>query len=99
MSTNQNMEEMILEKIEKPNWSTARGVLTYSSAEVDPDEITEIEKVMKNMANEGKVDLWRLVLHTDNTEMLAASKPGFDVGEELKRRKAWAHAVRYSADE
>lgn len=99
MDTTQNMEEMILEKIETPNWSTARGVLKIASGEVSPDEIREIEDVMKSMAKEGKVDLWRLILHADNSEMLAASKPGFDLGEELKQRKAWADAVRYSSDE
>ena len=53
---------------------------------------------MIKMAGEGKVKLWTLTLHADNSKMLAASKPEFDLGKELAERQAWADAEPYSPD-
>jgi hypothetical protein len=99
MSMHRNAEELILEKIEIPSWSTARGVVKVSSVEVEEEDIRQVEEAMIKMAGEGKVDLWTLTMHADGSEMLAASKPGFDLGEELRTRQAWADAKPYESDE
>ena len=38
-----NVEQSILDKIEIPGWSTARGVVKVSSTEVEEEQIKEVE--------------------------------------------------------
>ncbi|MBM4326878.1 MAG: hypothetical protein FJ118_06905 [Deltaproteobacteria bacterium] len=96
---NEELKKAVLIKLEGPGWTTARAVLAIVGGEMDESEMRRVEEAMLELAAEGKVELWRLILDEDKSEVLVAALPGMELDKELERRQAWAMAVRYAAAE
>ncbi len=94
-----DVEQSVLEKIQAPGWTTPRAVVRTQTGDITQEDIRRVEEVMVAMARAGLVELWRLTLHADKSQMMAAAKPGFDLAKELKDRQAWADAERYPLDD
>ncbi len=87
------IEQTILEKIDQPGWTATRGVLRDPSGKGTPEEYAEVEKVMRDLASQGKVRLWRLFLESDGgVEVMAASRLDLELDKDLEERGAWARA-------
>lgn len=93
-----SLEQLIMDRIERPGWVSTRGILSDPGGELDQEEHVQAERAMKKLANEGRVTLWRLILHDQNEELLAAARPGLQLDKDLEERGAWATAVRYEPD-
>ena len=93
-----SLEQLIVERIERPGWVSTRGILSDPGGESDPKEHARAEEAMKKLAAEGRVVLWRLIIKERGEELLAAARPGFELDRDLKDRGAWAEAVRYEPD-
>lgn len=91
----ESIEQEIMERIKSPGWVATRGVLRDPAGELDPTEYARIEAVMKQLAEKGLVTLWRLILQNDETVLLAAARPGYELDKELEQRGAWATAEPY----
>ena len=89
-----NTEQEILDRIEIPGWTTTRAVLQDGLDDAPKAAYERIENVMRVMAREGKVCLWRLVYDEGKGELLAAAKTDLDLDKELRERGAWATAER-----
>lgn len=94
----QAMHDLILDKIARTGWTGVRGVAQLHGGEAAQSEIKEIEAVMKDLQRQGKVSVWKLTLHADGSQMMAAAKPGFDLGKELETRQAWADAAPWEEE-
>jgi hypothetical protein len=94
-----NMEQAILERMEKPGWVATRGLVSDPTAENLEEEYREAERAMRELAEKGKVTLWRLKVTHEQIEFLAAVRPGFDLDKELETRGAWATATRCECGE
>ncbi|MFZ5867580.1 MAG: hypothetical protein ACOYXY_16980 [Thermodesulfobacteriota bacterium] len=95
----EELKKAVLTKLEGPGWTTARAVLAIIGSEVDEEVTRRVEEAMREMAEEGQVELWKLILDADKSEMLVAALPGLELDKELEKRQAWAKAVRYAAAE
>jgi len=95
----EEMEKIILDRIDKPGWVASRGVLRDPRGQFPPEEIARVESVMKKLAREGRVTLWRLLVENDKVELLAAARPGLELDKDLEERGAWAKAIRYGEDD
>lgn len=93
----QDFEKLIMERIDHPGWVTTRGVLHDPTGQAEEEDYRAVEVVMKDLAQQGKVTLWRLLLQDGEVELLAAARPHYELDKELKQREAWATAVRYEA--
>lgn len=92
------IEEMILQRIKSPGWTTTRAMQHDPNEDPTPEELSRIEEVMTNLAKQGKVTLWRLVADHLTSELMAAAKPGLELDRELEERGAWAKAHRIEID-
>lgn len=92
------IERLIMDRITSPGWVTTRGILKDPAGAQDSDEHRAVETAMKKLAKEGKVVLWNLILDNDGIQLLAAAKPGYELGNDLEERGAWAKAVPYVED-
>ena len=93
------LEELIMERIERPGWVSTRGVLQDPSGAKSEEEHKRAEQAMKDLAAQGRVTLWRLIIHDHNEELLAAARPGLELDKDLEERGAWAQAVPYEVEE
>ncbi|MBM3301739.1 MAG: hypothetical protein FJY85_17535 [Deltaproteobacteria bacterium] len=93
-----SIEELILDRIERPGWVSTRGILLDPGGQRDPEEHRLAEEAMKDLARRGLVALWKLIIHDQEEELLAAARPGFELDKDLEQRGAWARAVRYEPD-
>lgn len=91
----EQIEAIILDRVAQPGWVATRGVLKDPRGQFPPEEITRIEAVMKKLAQEGRVALWRLFIQNEGVELLAAARPGLELDKDLEERGAWATATRY----
>jgi hypothetical protein len=91
----EQIEEIILDRINQPGWVATRGVLRDPRGQFPPEEIARVETVMKKLAEEGRVALWRLFIENEGAELLAAARPGLELDKDLEERGAWAKATRY----
>jgi len=91
----ESIEHEILGRLKSPGWVTSRGLLRDPAGELDPQEYAAIEAVMKKLASEGSVVLWRLKLQNEDSELLAVARPDYELDKELEQRGAWATAERY----
>jgi hypothetical protein len=90
------IEKMIMERIEKPGWTTTRAILKDPAGAGAPEEHAKIEAVMKDLAEQGKVRLWRLRLEQEKeNELIAAARPDLELDKDLETRGAWAVAAPY----
>ncbi|MGB6065269.1 MAG: hypothetical protein WBG50_10695 [Desulfomonilaceae bacterium] len=92
---NQNIEEAIMERINRPGWVTTRGVLPDASGQSTEEDYRMVEEAMKSLAEKGLVTLWRLALENEPVELLAAARPGFELDKDLEQRGAYARAEKY----
>ncbi len=92
---NKDIEEAIMERINRPGWVTTRGVLPGASGQSEEEDYRMVEEAMKRLAEEGLVTLWRLALENEPVELLAAAKPGFELDKDLEQRGAAARAQKY----
>jgi hypothetical protein len=92
------LESRILERIDSPGWVTTRGVLLDPSGRASEEENRRVEQAMLNLAKEGKLTVWRLLLQNEPTELMAVARVGFALDKELEQRGAWAKAVRYETE-
>lgn len=92
-------EQAIMEMLQRPGWTTTRGVMRKPSGDLDPEELRTVEDVMRRLAREGKVGLWKLIIQDSDEELLAAAKPELELDAELEQRQAWARAVRVPVDD
>jgi hypothetical protein len=99
MQFTKDIEAIILERIDNPGWLTTRGVLLDPSGKSSEEEHRRVEEVMKRLSAEGKVTLWRLILQNDDSELMAAARPGMELDKDLESRGAWAKAVPYAEKE
>jgi hypothetical protein len=90
------LKKAVLTKLQGPGWTTARAVLAIVGSDIDEEETRRVEKAMRELAKEGKVILWKLILDADKSEMLVAALPALELDKELEKRQAWAKAVRYT---
>ncbi len=88
------VEHEILERVKSPGWVTTRAIVLDPSDPPNQEENDHIEAVMKKLADEGKVVLWRLKIENDDTPLLAAARPDYQLDKELEARQAWATAER-----
>jgi len=95
----EELRKAVLTKLEGPGWTTARAVLAIAGSDMDEEETRRVEETMLELAKEGKVQLWTLILDADKSEMLVAALPTLELDKELEKRQAWAKAVRYAAPE
>ncbi|MEW6531303.1 MAG: hypothetical protein AB1473_10725 [Thermodesulfobacteriota bacterium] len=93
----EELKKAVLTKLEGPGWTTARAVLAIVGSDIDEKETRQVEEAMLELAEDGKVQLWTLILDADKSEMLVAALPGLELDKELEKRQAWAKAVRYTA--
>ena len=89
------IEQTIMERIERPGWIATRGVLQDPTGQQNPEEYAKVEAVMRDLAAQGKVKLWRLIMEQEDAELMAAAKPDLELDKELESRGAWATAKRY----
>jgi predicted transcriptional regulator len=89
------IEREIMDRIKSPGWVTSRGLVRDPAGQTDENEYAQIETVMKRLAKQGTVVLWRLKLQNEDTELLTVTKPGYELDKELDERGAWATAERY----
>jgi hypothetical protein len=94
-----SIEELILERIERPGWVSTRGILLDPGGHLDREEHRMAEEAMKSLAKRGLVTLWKLVIRDQGQELLAAARPGLELDKDLEQRGAWARAVKYEPDE
>jgi len=100
MSATQNeIEENILQRIEKPGWVATRGLVRDPDAPSAEKEYGAIENVMKDLRNRGLVQLWLIRVLDGNESYLAAANPELKLDEDLQKRGAWATAERYVIEE
>lgn len=92
------VEQIVMERIDRPGWVSTRGVLMDPAGELNSEEHRRAEETMKSLAQRGLVTLWRLIIHDTEEELLAAARPGFELDKDLEQRGAWARAVRYDPD-
>jgi hypothetical protein len=90
----QEIERQIMSRIENPGWVTSRGILTDPSGQENPEERLKIEEAMKSLAEQGRVNLWRLILEADGSELVTVARPDLELDKELEQRGAWAKAIR-----
>ncbi len=90
----QEIERKIMSRIENPGWVTSRGILTDPSGQENPEESLKIEEAMKSLAEQGRVNLWRLILEADGSELVTVARPDLELDKELEQRGAWAKAIR-----
>lgn len=93
-----SLEQLIMERIERPGWVSTRGILQDPGGQLDAEEHRRAEAAMKKLAEEGRVTLWRLIIQERDEELLAAARPGFELDKDLEERGAWAKAVRYQSE-
>ena len=93
-----SLEQLIMERIERPGWVSTRGILHDPGAQLDSEEHRKAEAAMRKLAQEGRVTLWRLIIEERNEELLVAARPGFELDKDLEERGAWAKAVRYQPE-
>jgi hypothetical protein len=91
----EQIRKIILDRIEQPGWVATRGVLRDPRGQFPPEEITRVEIVMKQLAQEGRVALWTLFIENEGVALLAAARPGLELDKDLEERGAWAKATRY----
>jgi hypothetical protein len=92
----QAIRKMIMDRIDRPGWTTTRAVLQDPSGQGSVEEHQRIESVMKQLADEGHVRLWRLELEQEEgKELIAAAQPGLELDKDLENRGAWAKAKPY----
>lgn len=94
----EHYEKLILERIDKPGWVTTRGILLDPAGVGAEEDHRQVEEAMKNLAEQGKVTLWRLILQDDAGELLTAARPDLELDRDLEERGAWATAVRYEPE-
>jgi len=93
-----SMEERILDRIQKPGWVSTRGILMDPSGQLDKEEHRVAEEAMKELARQGLVRLWKLIIQDQGDELLVAARPDLELDKDLEERGAWAKAVRYDLD-
>ncbi|MDQ7783197.1 MAG: hypothetical protein RDU20_09970 [Desulfomonilaceae bacterium] len=93
------IEQLVMERIDRPGWVSTRGILMDPAGDLNSEEHRRAEEVMKDLAQRGLVTLWRLVLQDTEEELLAAARPGFELDRDLEDRGAWARAVKYDPNE
>ncbi len=97
--SNHEIEAEILRRISKPGWVATRGLITDPTDTASSEaETAAIETVMKDMAQRGLVQLWKLTLFEGGDSFLAAARPDYKLDEELESRGAWAKAECYVDD-
>jgi hypothetical protein len=89
------LERAILGRTASPGWVTTRGLVQNPAEEPDIQETARIEAAMKRLEKQGLVALWTLKIEHQRTEMLAASRPDYELDKDLERRGAWAKAEPY----
>ncbi|MEW6136697.1 MAG: hypothetical protein AB1733_00585 [Thermodesulfobacteriota bacterium] len=94
-----SIEELIMERIERPGWVSTRGILLDPAGKLDTEEHRQVEAVMKKLAREGKLLLWKLIIRDKGEELLAAARPDLELDKDLEERGAWAEAVRIQPEE
>jgi len=94
-----NLEELIIERIDRPGWVTTRGILLDPSGRLSDEEHEKVKEAMKSLAGRGVVTLWRLIIQDDGGELLAAARPGLELDKDLERRGAWAKAFPYEIEQ
>jgi hypothetical protein len=91
----QDYQKAIMQRMEQPGWVTTRGILRDPTGQADPDDYLAVEEIMRELACQGQIVLWRLIVLEDGVEMLAAARPGLELDKDLEERGAWAKAERY----
>lgn len=94
----EQIEKIILDRIDKPGWVASRGVIRDPRGQFPPEEIARVEAVMKKLAKEGRVTLWRLFIENEGVELLSAARPGLELDKDLEERGAWAKATPYEEE-
>ncbi|MGC8658831.1 MAG: hypothetical protein ACP5U1_07130 [Desulfomonilaceae bacterium] len=89
------IEQKIMDRIKNPGWVSTRGILVDPTSPVGSEEYLRIQSVMRSLSERGMVVLWRLILESDGSELLAAARPDLELDKDLESRGAWAKAVRY----
>ena len=89
------IEKVIMDRINAPGWVTTRGVLRDPSGQMADEESKKVEAVMKNLAGNNLVTLWKLVMQDNGTELMVAARNGLALDQDLEARNAWAKAVPY----
>ena len=91
----QDFQKAIMQRMEQPGWVTTRGILRDPTGQAEAEDYLAVEETMKELAGEGLIVLWRLIVLEDGVEMLAAARPGLELDKDLEQRGAWAKAERY----
>ena len=94
-----SLEDLVMERIDRPGWVSTRGILLDPVGELNPEEHRQAEAAMKRLAEQGLVALWRLIIEDTEEELLVAARPGFALDQDLEERGAWARAVKYESQE
>lgn len=89
-------KKLIMDRIDSPGWVTTRGILLDPTGAAAEEDHHQVEEAMRNLAREGKVTLWRLILQDNAGELLTAARPGLELDRDLEERGAWATAVRHN---
>jgi hypothetical protein len=92
----ENIKKQIMDRMTNPGWVSIRGILRDPAGAAPAEEVAAVEEVMKLLAQEGAIVLWRLMIHDKDEEMLAAARPGYELDKDLENRGAWAKAVLYA---
>lgn len=90
----ENLEAVILKRLEYTGWTTTRAVVLGSGDEPSEEDLQAAEIVMRQMAKKGLISIWKLVPTTGASELMAAAKPDLELDKELEQRGAWATAKR-----
>lgn len=95
----ENLESVILKKLEYTGWTTTRAVVLEAGEEPSAEDLQAAESVMREMAKKGSVTIWTLVPSSGAKELIAAAKPGLELDRELEERGAWATAKRIEVND
>lgn len=89
------IEKVIMDRITAPGWVTTRGVLRDPAGQMSDEESKKVEAVMRSLANNDQVTLWKLVMQDDATELMVAARNGLELDKDLEARNAWAKAYPF----
>jgi hypothetical protein len=82
----------IRKRIQVPGWTTTRAILGDPAGSLPEDEHNQVAEVMRKMAAEGEVRLWRVTIQSQSSKLTAAARPDMELDTELSQREAWATA-------